>query len=201
MNNIQKYNPQIHRRRSVRLKDYDYSQNGAYFITICTQNRKHIFGQITKDDLLCSQIVLNVCGKVAEKYWLEIPEHFPNALIDKYVIMPNHIHGIIIINDGKTSTIAESSRRGTACRAPTGTNERFGKPQIGSMPTIIRSYKSAVSKRINEILHTPGQSFWQRNYFEHIIRNDNDFYEIRKYINDNPRKWEDDKYNPAYQHR
>lgn len=110
------------------------------------------------------------------KYWKEIPEHFENSEFDYFVIMPNHMHGIVI--PGGTST---------ACRADT--TESFGKPVPGSLPTIIRSYKSAVTKRINEPRSTPGKYVWQRNYYERVIRNEKELYNIRKYILQNPQKW------------
>jgi REP element-mobilizing transposase RayT len=185
-----KYNPQIHRRRSIRLPGYDYTQNGAYFITICTKNKKHLFGEIVTDDSDCPKVVLNAMGKIAERCWLKIPDHFTNIIIDEFVIMPNHVHGIIIINGNDC--------RGTACRAPTtGTIEHFGRPATGSIPTIIRSYKSAVTRCINRIKHTSGNTIWQRNYYEHVIRNDDDLYDTRKYTRENSQKWDMDEYNPA----
>jgi REP element-mobilizing transposase RayT len=194
MNSKPKYNPQIHHRRSIRLVHYDYTRNGAYFITICTHKKIHLFGEIAEGSSSCPEVVLNVAGAIAERCWLQIPVHFPHVETDEYVIMPNHVHGIIIVSDGGT-------RRGKACLAPTRAIERFGKPIAGSIPTIIGSYKSAVTRAINEINSMSGVSIWQRNYYEHVIRNDNDLYEIRKYIRDNPAKWESDEYNPAYQHR
>lgn len=90
-----KYNPQIHHRRSIRLKGYDYSQNGAYFVTICVQNRKFLFGKIRNGEM-----ILNDAGKMIEKYWREIPKKYPNVILDAFVIMPNHMHGILIIDNG-----------------------------------------------------------------------------------------------------
>jgi putative transposase len=191
MNTEPKFNPQTHHRRTIRLAHYDYTRNGAYFITICTHRKCNLFGEIVGDDPSCSEMVLNVAGANAERCWVQIPSHFPYVEIDEYVIMPNHVHGIIIITDG--------GRRGTACRAPTNDSiERFSKPIAGSIPTIIRSYKSAVTRTINEVNRVSGVSIWQRNYYEHVIHNDNDLYDIRKYIRDNPLSWTNDEYNPAY---
>jgi len=170
--------PDIKQRRSIRLNDYDYSQEGAYFVTICTHRHKFLFGKIVD-----SAIQLNRLGNVVNKCWLEIPHHFPNAEVDAFVIMPNHIHGIVSIVD---------NCRGTACRAPT---EKFGRPAPNSLPTIIRSFKSAVTKRINSLRQTPGARLWQRNYYEHVIRNETDLNDIRQYILDNPVKWDMDEEN------
>ena len=131
-------------------------------------------------------MVLSPIGKIAQEYWVEIPEHFKHIELDEFVVMPNHIHGIIIIND---------NRRDTACRVPTN---QFGKPVPGSLPTIIRSYKSAVTKQINERRKRPGKKLWQRNFYEHIIRNDKELPQIRKYIIDNPMKWQLDNEHPRH---
>lgn len=159
-------------RRSIRLFSYDYSQNGAYFVTVCTQNRECLFGEVVHGEMR-----LNHAGQIANQCWRNIPTHFPHVDIDEFILMPNHIHGILVI-DG----------RGTACRAPTG--EQFGKPVSGSIPTIIRSFKSAATKRVNESHGTPGTKLWQRNYYEHIIRDDDELNRIRQYILDNPAQWE-----------
>jgi len=173
-----KYDPKKHHRRSIRLKGYDYSQPGAYFITLVTQDRACLFGEVVDGEMR-----LNAWGKIARQCWFDIPVHFPHAALDAFVVMPNHIHGVIII----------VGDRGTACRAPTP--EQFGKPVAGSIPTIIRSYKSAVAKRINEHRGTPGAPVWQRNYFEHIIRNSDELHRIREYITNNPLQWALDREN------
>ena len=166
-----------HHRKSIRLKNHDYAQKGMYFVTVCVHGRKCILG-----DVCNGEMVLNECGKITDKCWNEIPKHFPRVVLDRYIIMPNHVHGII------------NMRRGTACRAPTG--ERFGKPVSGSVPTIVRSFKSAVTKRINEIRKTPCTPIWQRNYHEHIVRDGSDLIRIQQYINENPSNWDNDRNNP-----
>jgi putative transposase len=166
------------RRRSIRLKGYDYSQPGGYFVTICTHGKKCSFG-----DVIDGKMVLSTTGLIAEGCWKEIPEHFSGVVLDAFVFMPNHIHGIIMI------------RRDTTCRV--STTERFGKPVAHSLPTIIRSYKAAVTKRVNELRRAQGLSVWQSNYYEHIIRNEEDLNDIREYIVNNPLKWDLDKENPA----
>ena len=166
------YDPQKHHRRSVRLKEYDYSQVGAYFVTICTRDRALFFEN-------------EGVRTIVEQCWLGIPDHFPTVQLDGWVIMPNHLHGIMVIVDC----------RGTACRAPTG---KFGNPTLGSLPTIIRSFKSAVSKRINTLRDTPGAPVWQSNYHEHVIRSEEDLNRARQYILDNPLQWEMDENNPSH---
>jgi len=168
-------------RRSFRLQGYDYSQAGAYFITICAQGRECLFGDIQNDEMM-----LNECGCVLRDEWLKTAEIRTEIQAGEFVVMPNHFHGIAIID--------ADMGRGTARRAPT--TERFGQPISGSLPTIVRAFKSAVSKRINEIRQSPGVSVWQRNYYEHVIRNEDDYRKIAEYIADNPRKWEEDTLHP-----
>ena len=171
---MKKYN-----RKSTRLKNHDYSQNGAYFVTICAHKYQHLFGDIKNN-----QIRLNKFGKIVCNEWIKTPMIRRNIKLDSFVVMPNHFHGVIHI----------LQRRGTARRAPT--MERFGKPVCGSVPTIVRSFKSAVTKRINETRNTSRIPIWQRNYFEHIIRNGNDLLRIQKYVDNNPSNWDNDRNNP-----
>jgi len=166
------YDPRQHRRRSIRLKGYDYSQEGAYFVTICTHKFRLLFDKEENRN-------------IAERCLLDIPSHFPFVELDEWIVMPNHIHGII--------TIAYDGR-GTACRAPT--SERFRKPIPSSIPTIVRSYKSAVTKRINAARGTPGARGWQRNYYEHVIRDEEELNLVRQYVMGNPLQWDTDENNP-----
>ncbi|MBO1048762.1 MAG: transposase [Dolichospermum sp. DEX182a] len=170
------YNPQIHHRRSIRLKDYDYTQEGAYFITICTKNKQCIFGDIKQGEMQ-----LNLLGTIARDYWQEIPQHFPHIKLDIFVIMPNHIHGILwIIEKIKT----------------TNQQRNFGEMILGSIPCVIRSYKSAVTKKINQICHQKGiSSVWQKNFYEHIHQDEKSLEIIRNYIINNPLNWENDPDN------
>ncbi len=173
------FNPDKHHRRSIRLKNYDYSQAGAYYITICVYNREHLFG-----DIIDSELQPNEYGKIAENEWIKTFQLRKNIEMDEFIIMPNHLHGIIIISN-------ESDSTGTARRTPT--IERFSKPTANTIPTIIRNYKSAVTKQINELRNTPGTILWQRNYYEHVIRDESDLNRIREYIINNPRNWENDE--------
>lgn len=168
-------------RRSIRLKGYDYSFPSAYFVSMCTLDRKCLFGEIVD-----GKMVLNDFGRIVCNEWIRTGTIRDKTELDEFVVMPNHFHGIVCIID---------KGRGTARRAPTV--EQFGKPVSGSLPTIVRSFKSAVTKRINEMRNTPGIKLWQRNYYERIIRNDNELNQIRKYIINNPAQWAFDRENPV----
>ena len=176
-----KYDPNKHHRRSIRLKGYDYSQAGAYYVTIVAWHRECLFGELVNGEMRLSQR-----GQIADACWQEIPNHFPNVELGAYVIMPNHVHGIVVIND--------DNRRGTIYRAPTKNTESFGKPVKGSLPTIISTYKAAVTRTIGRELNETG--IWQRNYYEHVIRDDKDLQNKTDYINANPLLWDEDDENP-----
>jgi len=167
------------RRRTIRLQRYDYSRVGVYFVTVCTFRRVPLFGEIDDGKMLLSGL-----GDVARSCWEKIPDHFPQAKLDAYVVMPNHVHGIIVIVDNPVT--------GTACRAPTC--EHYGAPTVGTIPTIIRSFKSAVTKGINEPRSEPRSRVWQRNYYEHIIRDEASLNRICEYIVMNPLSWGADDY-------
>jgi REP element-mobilizing transposase RayT len=175
-------------RRSIRLKEYDYSQAGAYFVTACTHRRKCLFGEIAE-----GKIVLNMFGKIVEEEWHRTKQMRQGVDLDVFIVMPNHIHGIIVL----TGTPLSANRRGTMHRAPTPQFEQFGRPTANSIPTIIRGFKSSVTQRIIEIRATPGAPVWQRNYYEHVIRNEIDLEETREYIQNNPLKWLEDEYYPT----
>ena len=167
-----KYNPDIHHRRSIRLRGYDYTSGGAYFVTAVTHTRECLFGRIADDELS-----LNEYGEIALECWLNIPTHCPQADLDAFIVMPNHIHGILVLVDD------------TAKFSDTLAQERFGKPVAGSLPTIVRLYKAGVTRRINEMRDGAGMPIWQRNYYEHIIRDDEALNRIRAYIVSNPARW------------
>ena len=197
---MNKYNPNIHHRRSIRLKGYDYSQVGAYFITICCQDRACLFG-----DVINEEMVLNDAGNIAFNEWLKTAEIRKNISLDVFVIMPNHIHGIIIINDiGRGELHSPNNEQGTSPINEQGNSnssqplDKMGEcnsPLRGpsnNIGAIIRGYKSSVTKQIrifnNDIV------VWQRNYHEHIIRNEQSYQTISNYIINNPSKWNDDKF-------
>lgn len=193
------YDPTRHHRRSIRLKGYDYTQLGAYFITIVTYDRAHVFGAVVDGEMR-----LNNAGRIADQCWRDIPAHFPHVALDAFVMMPNHVHGILwIAADDDDAGARHVGARHAAplpdAAAPTDVApprmEQFGKPVPGSIPTIVRSFKSAVTKHINEGRQTPGAPVWQRNYYEHIIRDDRALNAIRRYIAENPLRWHLDREN------
>lgn len=171
-----------HRRRSIRLKDYDYSQESAYFVTICTHNRACILG-----DAVNGEMRLNEYANIVNEYWREIPSHFSNVVIDDFIIMPNHIHGIIVLTDIRRGGVAPPNAKGTE-------TVPLRKCTLGQ---VVAYFKYQTTKSIDRIRNTPGAPLWQRNYYEHIIRNQNDLDEIREYITNNPLKWELDRENPS----
>jgi putative transposase len=173
-------NSQSHHRRSIRLKEYDYTQAGAYFITICTYQRQNIFGEIVNGEMK-----LNSFGEIAYNEWFKAAELRLNVNLfkEQFVVMPNHVHGNIWL-------IYELGTR--QHRVST---ERFGKPVSGSIPTIIRAYKSAVTYAINKLENSRGAVVWQKNYYEHVIRNEKELELITKYIEYNPMSWQIDRDN------
>lgn len=186
------YDPEIHYRRSIRLKGYDYSQAGAYFITICTHDRECIFGEIRD-----GQMHLNEIGKIIETEWLKTAEIRDNVELDACAIMPNHVHGIIIItgNAGTSDAVGTNDFKnfvdvtdGAHGRAPL-------RRQPNSIGSIVAGFKATVTKQINTIRNTPGAPVWQRNYYEHIIRNEEAFTRIQRYIIENPAQWHYDQEN------
>jgi putative transposase len=130
------------RRRSLRLQDFGYAQPAGYFVTVCTYRRENLFGEIQEGSMR-----LNEYGMIAQQTFMAIPEHFDNAAVDEFIIMPNHVHGIVVIlNVGARHAV------------PLPTTAKFGKPMARSFPTIVRSFKSATTKQINDLRHTPGLS-------------------------------------------
>jgi len=192
------HNSNKYHRHSLRLKYYDYLLSGAYFITICTYRKENILGYITD-----GKIELNVLGKITVREWLRTFQIRKNIQLDEYVIMPNHFHGIIVLteNKGDNSLCPYKNNqrlyncRGTMNRAHPSTYESFGKPISGSIPTIVRLFKSAVTRQIKRLDYPLIASLWQRNYYEHIIRNENELNRIREYIQNNPLRWQYDREN------
>lgn len=168
-------------RRSIRLKGYDYAQAGAYFVTICAHQRAHLFGEI-----MDGVMQLNRWGEIARMEWFKTAELRPHVELHEgeFVVMPNHIHGIIWLVEN-----VGTRRR----RVPTA--EAFGKPVAGSIPTIIRAYKSAVTYAINKLENSRGAAVWQRNYYERVIRNERELDVIARYIDYNPDAWQFDRDN------
>ena len=200
-----------YRIESFRLQGWDYRWEGAYFITICTKNREHYFGHIVDTlhrnvsipmdcnvsiptdrnvsnnlptNLFNNEMQLNEMGKIAYDFWMEIPQHFPHITLDAFVVMPNHVHGILIlegnITDKVKSTVSTKNQFMTSI-----------SPKSGSISTIVRSYKSVVSKHIHKFNLDFG---WQSLFHDHIIRDSKSFDNIQNYIITNPQRWGDDMF-------
>jgi len=170
-----KFDPKIHHRRSIRLKEYDYSQAGAYFVTIVAWQREVLFGEIVNGEM-----VLNDFGKIVSKKWQWMETQYEYVELDAWILMPNHLHGILIIHD---------DGRGGSRPAPTPIKH---KPLGG----LIGAFKTVSTKQINILRDTEGQVVWQRNYYERIIRNEPEMDRITRYIESNPLRWADDDENP-----
>jgi putative transposase len=178
---------------TTRLQTWDYSNNGAYFITICTQNREHFFGNIKNGIMQLSEI-----GKLAEQYWLEIPNHFPFVELGNFVVMPNHVHGILIINkiDNPTLSSTESVETRHCLVSKINLNTTIGSLRFqnqgkNTISSIVGSYKSIVTKTSRQ---THSDFGWQSRFHDHIIRNSKSFDIIQNYIFENPLKWKNDKF-------
>ena len=223
------YNPDIHHRRSIRLKGYDYSKEGLYFITICVQDRACLFGEIVGAPLVDAQntdiqntdapeMHLNDAGKMVETEWLKLPERFKNIELHEYVVMPNHFHAILEIVGATLvvaqNTVAQNNMTDNAVAQNDNTvNHDMGQPQ-GIAPTaiitknivnvktvgdMVGAFQSIVTVNYIRGVKTLGwESFngklWQRNYYEHIIRDEQSYQRIAEYIINNPAKWADDKF-------
>jgi len=174
-------------RKLNRLADYDYSRSGYYFVTLCTKDKIEYFGKFLKE-----KIVLSKIGEIAHSHWLSIPAHYENVKIDSFIIMPNHIHCIIIIDNAEVNVGTEQ------CSVPTNIGQTLisaSTPNYGLLSKIIKSFKEAVTKDVRR--NTGYRTFsWQRSFYDHVIRNDVALREIRKYIVLNPAKWEIDENNP-----
>jgi len=180
--------PKELRRHSIRLKEYDYGHPGAYFVTVCTHHRDCLFGEIVEGEMHLSK-----AGMALQAVWKKLPQRYPNTDIDVNVIMPNHFHGIITIDVGAIH-VGDSTLRESPLRMPTLTPSRR-KMLLSKM---VGYFKMNSAKQINEIRITPGAPVWQRNYYEHVIRNEIDLEEIREYIQNNPLKWLEDENHPDH---
>ena len=177
------------RKNSNRLQGYDYSQPGAYFATVCVCNRQNLFGEIVND-----RMELNNAGILTRQCWQEIPQHFPGVALDEFVVMPNHVHGIIVINDA--TIVGESV--GVQHVEPLRNNKpqhisNFQHVIPGSLGAIIRGFKSAVTRWFH--VHTQIKTVWQRNFYDHVVRDDSELNRIRLYVQQNPARWEFDRLN------
>jgi putative transposase len=175
-----------YRVESTRLPNRNYAANGWYFITICTKDCFDYFGQVVS-----GQVKLSEIGEIAQKCWVEIPNHFEHTQIDTYVIMPNHVHGIVIID--KPTDV--ETRNFASLQQPVDESNKFGPLKSGSLQAIIHAYKSAVTRHCR---HNNYDNFaWQPRFYEHIIRADGSLDRIGEYIINNPAKWQEEKNNSA----
>ena len=203
-----KYDSKIYYRKSTRLKGYDYSSPGAYFVTICTYRRECLFGEVVNREMR-----LNELGGIVESEWLRSFEIRKELQADVYKIMPNHLHGIVFIHESaccvnlsivgangcSPQNINDAALRAN-CHSPLRCDGRFFHQGMRpkSISSFMAGFKSAAKTRINTLRQTPGQPVWQRNYHDHIIRSENELNRIREYVVNNALKWEFDKGNPNY---
>lgn len=165
-------------RKSPRLKGYDYTQSGVYFVTICTHERQLLFGHIHQEEAL---MVLSAMGEIAQHHWITIPDHFPTVELDAFVVMPNHVHGLLVFS-GHSDAVSLPDK-----------TEAFGKPVAASLSTMIRSYKSIVTRKIREMTDTE-IVVWQGRFHDHIVRNEKSLNYIRQYVMTNPAQWREDTF-------
>ena len=194
------FNPEIHHRRSIRLQNFDYSKSGAYFLTVCSHKREQIFGLIENDEMK-----LNEIGKIVQSVWNELLKQFPNIRTDEFVVMPNHVHGIIWINPSDVGArfIAPNQTKATnqtnvpnSICSKNGMDAFFHLGAMNRAPTlgiVVRYFKGKTAFLVRKM----GYSYfrWQRNYYERIIRSESELNRIREYIRKNPSNWENDAEN------
>jgi REP element-mobilizing transposase RayT len=193
------FNPQKHHRGSIRLPNYDYSQPGGYFVTIVTQHRECLFG-----DVIDGEMKLNKVGEIVRWEWLELPKRFHFIELGMFVVMPNHFHGILIFHEnvGATHQSSPPSSDGKVHLLNQPELDRDGSslpngPQPASLGAVMSQFKSRVTKRLSKMLSLQGKLIWQRNYYEHIIRNEKDLRNKTEYIEANPMLWSQGEENPA----
>ncbi|GIL11578.1 MAG: hypothetical protein BroJett038_02980 [Chloroflexota bacterium] len=161
-----KFDPARHHRHAMRLKGYDYAQAGAYYVTICTYRRERLFGEVNAEGFMC----LNACGDMVVSCWEDLPRHYPQVELDAFVVMPNHLHGILVLDDGVA-----------------------GKRH--SLSEVIRGFKTWSARRVNVLRGAEGVPVWQRSFYDAIIRDETMLNAIRQYIDTNPAQWSVDKEN------
>jgi REP element-mobilizing transposase RayT len=175
-----------YRIESARLKNWDYSSNGYYYITICTYNREWLFGNIVDGKMQLSTI-----GEIVLQGWNDSFVMRKELFCDKFIVMPNHIHGIVIIRKTDNTHNAETHRRGNV--------ETYGRASLRakSISSFVAGFKSAMTKRINEFRQTPGVPVWQDRFYDHIIRDEKSLHKTREYVVNNPMNWENDEINQS----
>ncbi|MDB4928194.1 MAG: uncharacterized protein JWM10_678 [Myxococcaceae bacterium] len=173
------------RRRSIRLGGYDYVRPGAYFVTVCTHERKCLFGEVVD-----GVVVLNDAGLAVRGEWLRTAALRRDVAIDEFVVMPNHLHGVLVSHDRSGDPLGASGMSDGLLPGARG-------PRARSLGAIIAGSKSAATARVNALRSSPGAPLWHRNYYEHVVRGGDELQRIRQYIVDNPRRWSLDRENPA----
>jgi REP element-mobilizing transposase RayT len=193
-----KFDPKKHHRRSIRLPDYDYSQPGAYFVTIVAWHRECLFGEVTNGEMQ-----LNKVGEIVQWEWVELSKRLNFIELGAFVVMPNHFHGILVFHEtvGATRLGLTHTRSGKMSSSVVATDGIEGSPlprgpKTVSLGAIIAQFKSRVTKRLWKISSLKGTPIWQRNYYEHIIRNKKDLQNKTDYIEANPMLWDEDEENP-----
>lgn len=195
-----KFDPEKHHRHSIRLRGYDYAQPGAYFVTLYTQNRDCLLGEV-----IDGQMALNPFGEMVEADWRDLSNYYPHVRLDAFVVMPNHVHGVIRLTDPIPITAGSGgfvvgagfkpAPRGTCTDTGMSVEMNTGMVKRRGLPEIIRGFKTFSSRRINQFRNTPGRPVWQRNYYERIVRNQRKLSNIRQYILNNPQNWAEDADN------
>ncbi len=184
-----KYDPDKHHRQSIRLSGYDYSQSGAYFVTICADRRQCLFG-----DVVDGRMVLNQYGAIVADEWQKSSVIRQEIELDGWVVMPNHFHGIVIINNTVGANVNNHVGANDDHVGANGRSPLRMKPK--SLSSLMAGFKSITTKKINILRDSPRTPIWQRNYYEHIIRNQDAMDKIRQYIVNNPLSWENDRLHP-----
>ncbi|WP_017301718.1 transposase [Nodosilinea nodulosa] len=215
------YDPNKHHRRSIRLTGYDYASEGLYFITLCCHQRQHLFGTVVEGTMQ-----LNALGQIVAEEWLKTPEIRPNFALGEWVVMPNHLHGVVIVRpSNKSNALAEGDIPVRAHRSapqppqppqplteilygdlpaegdiPVRAHRSAPQPlqrRAQSISSFVAGFKAAATKRINLYRNAPGTPVWQRNYYEHIIRSEASLERIQHYIQNNPATWYQDSLSSA----
>ncbi len=171
----------------MRLDGYDYASAGAYVVTICTQRRICLFGEIVAGEMQLSEM-----GQIATACWEQLPQHYTGLDLDAWVVMPNHVHGIIVIDGGNSGLFDKDGGS-----PPVGEGLRPSLAMHISLPEVVRAFKSFSARRINEGRGTTGAKVWQRSYYDHIVRNEASLWKFRQYIENNPLQWEMDQLHPG----
>ncbi|MCL5429360.1 MAG: transposase [Chloroflexi bacterium] len=180
---------QPQRRKTLRLSEYDYSSPGAYFVTICVNGKRHILGTIVGEEIHLSKV-----GEIVQEVWHNLSRHYENIELDEFIVMPNHVHGIIWILSNLPSTKSVGAGLRPAQSSREGLRPSPTKITQLNLPEIIRAFKSFSAREINKTINSPDKFSWQRSYHDHVIRNDDDLNQHRAYIQNNPLKWAKDEY-------